>query len=74
MFSIVHRLDKCTTGVLIIAKNQQTLRNLSSMFEHHEIRKTYIGVTAGVPQPATGEVNAPIDMRSRYVRYYSCLF
>ncbi len=45
---IVHRLDRDTSGVIIIAKEEQTHRDLSLMFEQRRIFKEYIALTAGV--------------------------
>src|SRR5579872_3599522 len=45
---IVHRLDRDTSGVIIIAKEEQTHRDLSLMFEQRRIFKEYVAITAGV--------------------------
>jgi 23S rRNA pseudouridine1911/1915/1917 synthase len=45
---IVHRLDRDTSGVILIAKEEQTHRDLSLMFEQRRIFKEYIALTAGV--------------------------
>lgn len=55
---IVHRLDKDTTGVLLIAKNQQIQNALSAQFANRLVTKTYLAVTYGVPKE--GLVDAPI--------------
>jgi len=46
---IVHRLDKDTSGLLIVAKNDRVHSLLSRMFQDRVIKKTYLAITAGVP-------------------------
>lgn len=57
---IVHRLDKETSGILIIAKNQESFENLQKQFKDGRVKKTYIALCHGEIKPATGEVNIPI--------------
>ncbi|MDR0383864.1 MAG: signal peptidase II [Christensenellaceae bacterium] len=45
---IVHRLDKMTQGLLIVAKNETTLLKLREMFKCHEIKRTYVGLCSGI--------------------------
>ncbi len=45
---IVHRLDKDTSGVLIVAKNDTAMRSLQGIFERREITKTYLAVVSGI--------------------------
>src|SRR5262249_19775096 len=46
---IVHRLDRDTSGVILVAKEEQTHRELSAQFEQRKIVKEYIALTHGVP-------------------------
>jgi 23S rRNA pseudouridine1911/1915/1917 synthase len=46
---IVHRLDRDTSGVILVAKEEQTHRDLSAQFENRKIFKEYIAITAGAP-------------------------
>ena len=57
---IVHRLDKDTTGIMVIAKTDRAHLALSLAFRRHTIRKTYLAVCYGVPKPAGGCVDAPL--------------
>lgn len=57
---IVHRLDKETSGILIVAKNQESFEALQKQFKTHEIKKTYIALVHGDVIPKTGEINVPI--------------
>ena len=45
---IVHRLDRDTSGVILIAKEEQTHRDLAMMFEQRKVFKEYLALTAGV--------------------------
>ncbi len=44
---VVHRIDKGTSGVMMFAKNQQTIDSLNSMFKKHELKREYFAVVAG---------------------------
>ena len=61
---IVHRLDKDTSGVLVVAKTDVVHHGLSTQFEAHSITRQYIAIVCGVPSEATGTIDAPIA-RSR---------
>jgi 23S rRNA pseudouridine1911/1915/1917 synthase len=64
---IVHRLDKDTSGVMVIAKNDTTHRALTSAWNTDAVRKEYIAVVYGTPSSAKGTIDAPIgrDPRDR---------
>ena len=68
---IVHRLDKDTTGLMVIAKNDQAHQSLSAQFADHgrtgEMRRGYMAFAWGVPNRQRGTVDAPID-RHPYAR------
>lgn len=55
-----HRLDKDTSGVLIVAKNPEAYRHISMQFEHREIKKVYHAVSDGLHSFADVEVDASI--------------
>lgn len=57
---ILHRLDRDTGGVMIIAKTKKFFSAMKEKFEKREIIKKYIGVPKGIPLPEAGEINAPI--------------
>ena len=57
---IVHRLDKDTTGCLVVAKNDLAHRALAAQFAARTTQKTYLALVRGVPRPAGGTVDAPI--------------
>ncbi len=56
----VHRLDKATSGVIVFAKNEETHKQLSQLFEGREVAKFYNGLVHGVPFPAEGTISEPI--------------
>jgi 23S rRNA pseudouridine1911/1915/1917 synthase len=57
---IVHRLDKDTSGVIIIAKDNKTHRNLANQFKKHTIEKTYIAIVQGSVNYDEGLIDAPL--------------
>ncbi|QVK01654.1 RluA family pseudouridine synthase [Mycoplasma mycoides subsp. capri] len=57
---IVHRIDKQTTGLLIVAKNDKTHKLLSEMFKNHQIYKEYLAIVSGIIKPNKGLIDAPI--------------
>ncbi|MFV0626919.1 MAG: RluA family pseudouridine synthase [Alphaproteobacteria bacterium] len=57
---IVHRIDKETSGLLVVAKNDFTHRALSEQFFEHSIERTYVAFVYGVPSPKIGRIEASI--------------
>ncbi|MCF7844441.1 MAG: RluA family pseudouridine synthase [Kiritimatiellales bacterium] len=57
---LVHRLDKETTGCLLIAKTTQAHAALQKQFEERTVSKKYLALVAGAPQPANATIDAPI--------------
>ncbi|MDD4223456.1 MAG: RluA family pseudouridine synthase [Candidatus Cloacimonetes bacterium] len=57
---IVHRLDRGTSGLMIIAKNDPAQSALNDMFARREIQKTYLAITSGVPDPAEDSIESNI--------------
>jgi 23S rRNA pseudouridine955/2504/2580 synthase len=53
---LVHRLDKDTSGVLLLARTDRVARGLSEALRHREARKIYWAVVAGVPHPKQGSI------------------
>src|SRR4029078_9251256 len=56
----VHRLDKDTSGIVVFAKNEQTHKVLSGLFEARETVKIYNGFVLGIPLQKSGIINEPI--------------
>ena len=61
---IVHRLDKDTSGVMVVAKSQRAHQVLSDAFATRDLDREYIALVWGVPTPASGEVEAAIGRHS----------
>lgn len=57
---IVHRIDKDTSGLLVIAKSDAAHEGLAAQFAAHTVHRRYIAVTAGHPSPAAGTIDARV--------------
>ncbi len=64
---IVHRLDKDTSGVMVVAKTEQALAALSAAFAARDLDRAYLALCWGLPNPAAGEIEGAIgrDPRER---------
>ncbi len=62
---IVHRIDKDTSGILMIAKNDKTHINLSNQIKNHEVKKTYIALVRGMVKENEATINMPIGRSTR---------
>ncbi|ENY69179.1 Ribosomal large subunit pseudouridine synthase D [Mycoplasmopsis bovigenitalium 51080] len=58
---IVHRIDKDTSGLLIIAKNNETHIKLAEMLKKHEIKRSYIAICDGLIENKITKINLPIN-------------
>lgn len=65
---IVHRLDKDTSGLLLLAKKPQTLEIFQNKFQNHEIQKTYLALVLGPVKPEKGEIITKISRSNRDFR------
>jgi len=57
---LVHRLDKDTSGVMVLARTLKAAQKISDAFRRKDSRKIYWAVTAGVPRPPEGEIDMPL--------------
>jgi 23S rRNA pseudouridine1911/1915/1917 synthase len=64
---IVHRLDRDTSGVIVVAKNDAAHNALAKQLKDRTVEKTYLALVEGTPKPAEGTIDAPIarDPRNR---------
>jgi 23S rRNA pseudouridine1911/1915/1917 synthase len=62
---IVHRLDKDTSGLMIVAKNKAAQLNLSAQFSSRHVLKRYLVLVKGRPSPEEGVIEAPIGRHPR---------
>lgn len=58
---LVHRIDKDTSGVLVLARSRQSAEVLTKAFRERDLHKTYLALVRGVPKPAAGEIKAPLE-------------
>lgn len=62
---IVHRLDKDTSGLLVVAKNDRAMRALQKQLQERRVHKTYLALVNTAPKPREGEIQAPIGRSTR---------
>ncbi|MEX1247754.1 MAG: RluA family pseudouridine synthase [Anaerolineales bacterium] len=64
---LVHRLDKDTSGLIVLAKNERSQRFLQEQFQGRQVHKTYLALVDGQPPSSAGRIEAPIgrDPRER---------
>ncbi len=65
---IVHRLDKDTSGILLVAKNQKTFEYLKKLFQEREIKKKYIALVLGKIKNEKGIIDLPIGKSKKDFR------
>lgn len=61
----VHRLDKITSGLLVLAKNRQTNQNLSQQFQNRQTEKYYLAISARKPQKKQGLIQGDMEKSRR---------
>ncbi len=57
---LLHRLDKDTSGVLLVSKDEKTYAEFSKMFENRQFEKIYLALVYGTPKSEKGYIDAPI--------------
>jgi len=57
---LVHRLDKDTSGVLLLARDGATARQMTTQFRHRDVEKIYWALVAGIPAPSEGRIDLPL--------------
>lgn len=62
---IVHRIDKDTSGILIVAKNDKAHIHLSEQIKNHEVQKTYLAMVRGMVKENEATINMPIGRSTR---------
>lgn len=58
---LVHRIDKETSGLLVLARNRRYAEILTKAFREHALQKTYLLLSRGCPKREEGEINAPLE-------------
>lgn len=69
---IVHRLDKDTSGLMIVAKNEEMLDTLSKMIKEKKVKRHYLALVEGIIGPETATIDAPIG-RDKINREKMCI-
>ena len=59
---IVHRLDRETSGILLVARTQESFLRLKSLFQAHAVKKTYLALTEGTIPDTRGIIDLPISL------------
>jgi 23S rRNA pseudouridine1911/1915/1917 synthase len=62
---IVHRLDKDTSGLIVVAKHERAQRSLAAQLKNREMDKRYLALVDGAPNAETGTIDAPIGRDPR---------
>jgi 23S rRNA pseudouridine1911/1915/1917 synthase len=57
---LIHRIDKDTSGLLVIAKTEQAITHLAKQFFDHSIERTYQAIVWGIPSPEAGTINVNV--------------
>lgn len=68
---LVHRLDKETSGIMVIAKTDQSHRHLAAQFKHHTITRVYEALILGVPKKGHGTIELAIGRDSKERKKFS---
>src|SRR5205814_6315512 len=61
---IVHRIDKDTSGLLVVAKTDVAHEGLARQFAAHSIDRRYLAIVSGVPKTSSGTIDAPLARSS----------
>lgn len=61
---LAHRLDRDTTGCLVLGRDGRALRRLGKLFQAGRVHKTYWAITESAPEPAAGRIDLPLAKRS----------
>jgi 23S rRNA pseudouridine1911/1915/1917 synthase len=69
---LVHRLDKETSGLMVLAKTAQTFQNLKNQFKTRQTAKKYLALVHGNVEPKTGTINLPLA-RNIFNRHKFCV-
>jgi 23S rRNA pseudouridine1911/1915/1917 synthase len=68
---IVHRLDRNTTGVMVVVKNNTAQWKIAKQFERRQIEKSYVAIVHGTPELTADRINAPLGVHPRTREKYA---
>lgn len=58
---LVHRIDKDTSGILVLARDRKNAELLTKAFKEHNLQKTYLALVKGCPKKTSGQIKAPLE-------------
>ncbi len=68
---IVHRLDRNTTGVMVVTKNDSAQWKVAKQFEQRQMKKSYLAIVHGTPELMADRINAPLGLHPRAREKYA---
>lgn len=68
---IVHRLDRNTTGVMIVAKDDGSQWKIAKQFEQRQVKKSYLAIVHGIPELTADRIKAPLGIHPRVREKYA---
>jgi 23S rRNA pseudouridine1911/1915/1917 synthase len=68
---IVHRLDRDTTGVMVVARNDIAQWKIAKQFERRQVQKTYLAIVHGAPELTADRISAPLGVHPRVREKYA---
>ncbi len=68
---IVHRLDRDTTGVMVVTKNDGAQWKIARQFEHRQVNKTYLAIVHGTPELNADRIRVPLGVHPRIRERYA---
>jgi len=70
-FGLVHRIDKNTTGLLVMAKNQKSMTNLAKQFFDHSVHRRYVALVWGDFEQNEGTINVHVGRHQRFRKLFT---
>jgi 23S rRNA pseudouridine1911/1915/1917 synthase len=68
---IVHRLDKDTTGVIVVTRNDITQWKIAKQFQNRQVKKTYLAIVHGTPELTADRISAPLGIHPKIREKYA---
>ncbi|MFC1634649.1 RluA family pseudouridine synthase [Planctomycetota bacterium] len=68
---IIHRLDRNTTGVMVVAKSDPAQWKIAKQFEHRQVNKTYLAIAHGIPELNADRIKVPLGVHPRAREKYA---
>ncbi|NQT01635.1 MAG: RluA family pseudouridine synthase [Planctomycetes bacterium] len=68
---IIHRLDKNTTGVMVVAKDDAAQWKIAKQFEHRQVNKNYLAIVHGTPELTADRIKVPLGIHPRAREKYA---